>query len=180
VFAWLTLPDLIGLIRCIYDRDIPDAGLVHYRLVCMYTNFVGLTHCIYWISCRRVKYILNTRNLHGYPYKLYIGLTHCTYVLSVVKVRGSWSPASRPTKVGFIRLPGPAHNNFNMGSRALARGVGSFRPIITYMKGRGRFAKSVQGASHYNMQGLKYKFLGLVLQRYGWAPQQFLIYCLVS
>jgi hypothetical protein len=75
-----------------------------------------------------------------------------------------------PTKVGFIRLPCPVNKNFYVGSRALARGVGSFRHIITYMKGRGKFTKSAQGAYHYNMKGLKYKFLGLVLQRYDWAP----------
>jgi hypothetical protein len=80
-------------------------------------------------------------------------------------------------KVGFIRLPGPARHKLNVGSRALARGVGSFRPIITYTKGRGRFTKSAEGAHSCNMQWLEYKFLSLVSQRYGWATQQFLTYC---
>jgi hypothetical protein len=52
-------------------------------------------------------------------------------------VRDNGGPDSRPTKVEFIRLPRPAHHKLNVGSRALARGMGSFRPIITYTKGRG-------------------------------------------
>jgi hypothetical protein len=67
-------------------------------------------------------------------------------------VRDNGGPDSRPTKVGFIRLPGRAHYKLNVGSRALARGVGSFRPIITYTKGRGRFTTSAEGAHPYNIQ----------------------------
>jgi hypothetical protein len=56
-------------------------------------------------------YKLNTGGLHGYPYKSCIGLiTHCIWCYQ-------WSQ-SMLMKVGFIRLPGSAHNNFDVGSRA--------------------------------------------------------------
>ena len=101
MFAWLILPGWIGLIHCIYDRDIPGAGLVHNRLLCMYTNCVGLTHCVYGISYRRMKYTLNIRSLHGYPCKSsWVNLLYTCYQwLKYVSVNGS--PATRPTKVGF-------------------------------------------------------------------------------
>jgi hypothetical protein len=55
----------------------------------------------------------------------------------------------------ILRQPGLAHHKFNVGSRALARGVGSFRPTITNIKERGRFTKSAEEAHHYNKPWLK-------------------------
>jgi hypothetical protein len=66
---------------------------------------------------------------------VYVLITRCYQCLKYVGVNGS--PASRPTNVGFYGCR--AQHKCNVASRALARGVGSFRPIITYMKGRGRF-----------------------------------------